>query len=171
MEHLLSFLNNLQPILRLIFVLANTLGIFFIVRGIFSLTTNKNPRSKGDFIRMILIGVLLTAFANIIDIVATTFVGESISPKGEMQRYIQQAANKSSEQWKEAIISAAFAILILIGTWGILKGLVKLSSASSQRQEKDLKVIMSIVFSALLINLKWVLSIIEATFSFKFLFL
>jgi hypothetical protein len=46
--------------------------------------------------------VLLTAFANIIDIVATTFVGESISPKGEMQRYIQQAANKSSEQWKEA---------------------------------------------------------------------
>jgi hypothetical protein len=51
----------------------------------------------------------------------------TISPKGEMQRYIQQAANKSSEQWKEAIISAAFAILILIGTWGGFLFVVRLN--------------------------------------------
>lgn len=110
MNHLLSFLNNLPSILGLIFVLANTIGIFFIIRGIFSLTMNKDPKSKGDFIRMIVIGVLLTAFTNIIDIVAVTFVDESVSPKGEMQRYIQ--ATKGS-QWKEAIISSVFAILIL----------------------------------------------------------
>jgi uncharacterized membrane protein HdeD (DUF308 family) len=168
MDHLLSFLNNLPSILGLIFVLANTIGIFFIIRGIFNLTMNKDPRGKGDFIRMIVIGVLLTAFANIIDIVAVTFVDESVSPKGEMQRYIQAA---KGSQWKEAIISSVFAILILIGTWGVFKALVKLSSGNSQRQEKDLKIIMSIIFSALLINLKWVLTVIEATFSFKFAFL
>ncbi|WP_201342064.1 hypothetical protein [Abyssogena phaseoliformis symbiont] len=166
MEYLLSFLGNLPSILELVFVLANLLGIFFTVREIFSLTTNRDPRNRGDFIRMTMIGVLLTVFANIIDLASITFVNEVVSPKGEMGRYVQKAQNS---HWKEAIISSVFAILILIGTWSVFKVLVKLSSSSSQRQEKDLKLIMSIIFSALLINLKWVLAVIKATFSFKFL--
>ena len=168
MEHLKSFLDNLPAILDLVFALSYLIGVFLIIRGIISFTTNKDPRSKGDFIRMIVVGVLLTAFANVLDIVSVTFLEETTSPKGEMQRYITSV---EGSQWKEAIVSSVLAILILIGTWGVLKSLIKLSSSSSQRQEKDTNLIMSIVFSTLLINLKWVLAIIEATFSFKFSFL
>lgn len=161
--------SQLPAIATLLYAIIATAAIFYFLRGFyFLLLSNEyDQKGQGKKMRSFVVGLLLSSFAVIIHVISQSIFQEASSPREDMLSYVRSA--NQSDQWQDVVYNSALAIISVIGIWTGFRALTKMSKSKSERPqgETDTRLLMSLIFSTLLINARLLILAIQKTINWQ----